>query len=306
MRTLPFRGLGVAMVTPFTRDGAVDEPRLRRLVDWLIESGVDALLPVGSTGEGATLTHEEHRRVIDIVLEQANGRVPVCPGAGSNATHEAIGLAQHAKRAGATAVLSVTPYYNKPEPEGLLRHYAAIADAADIPIILYNVPSRTGRNYPPEVILRIAHEVPHVVAVKESSGNITQALEIIERRPEGFAVYAGDDIFAVPTILMGGDGVISVIGNELPHWTARMVQAALQGDAETAREWHYRLQPLMLANFWETNPAPVKCVMAMLGLIEEHLRLPLTPVSERTRERLRALLQQMGVGTTVAVGAVAE
>jgi 4-hydroxy-tetrahydrodipicolinate synthase len=295
MRTPPFRGLGVAMVTPFTRDGAVDEPRMRALVDWLIESGVDALLPVGSTGEGATLTHEEHRRVMDIVLEQANGRVPVCPGAGSNATHEAVGLAQHAKRAGATAVLSVTPYYNKPEPDGLLRHYATIAEHADIPIILYNVPSRTGRNYPAEVILRIAHEVPHLVGVKESSGNITQALEILGSRPPGFAVYAGDDIFAAPTMLMGGDGVISVIGNELPEWTAKMTRAALQGDAETARMWHYRLQPLMQANFWETNPAPVKCILAMLGRIEESLRLPLVPVSERTRERLRALLREMGV-----------
>jgi 4-hydroxy-tetrahydrodipicolinate synthase len=296
MRTPPFRGLGVAMVTPFTRDGAVDEPRMRALVDWLIESGVDALLPVGSTGEGATLTHEEHRRVMDIVLEQANGRVPVCPGAGSNATHEAVGLAQHAKRAGATAVLSVTPYYNKPEPEGLLRHYATIAEQADIPIILYNVPSRTGRNYTPDVILRIAHEVPHLVGVKESSGNITQALEILGSRPPGFAVYAGDDIFAVPTMLMGGDGVISVIGNELPEWTAKMTRAALQGDAETARMWHYRLQPLMQANFWETNPAPVKCALAMMmGRIEENLRLPLVPVSERTRERLRNLLREMGI-----------
>ncbi len=295
MRTMPFRGLGVAMVTPFRSDYSVDEPRLRQLVDRLIEAGVDALLPVGSTGEGATLTHEEHRRVMDIVLEQANGRVPVIPGAGSNATHEAVGLAQHAKRAGATAVLSVTPYYNKPEPEGLLRHYATIAEQADIPIILYNVPSRTGRNYLPEVVLRIAREVPHVVAVKESSGNLTQALEIIEGRPEGFAVYAGDDIFAVPTILMGGDGVISVIGNQLPEWTAQMVRSALQGDIETARQWHYRLQPLMQANFWETNPAPVKCVMAMMGLIEEVVRLPLVPVSERTRQRLQELLRRMDV-----------
>ncbi|MFQ3610748.1 MAG: 4-hydroxy-tetrahydrodipicolinate synthase, partial [Fimbriimonadales bacterium] len=285
MRTMPFRGLGVAMVTPFRNDYTVDEPRLRQLVDRLIAAGVDALLPAGSTGEGATLTHEEHRRVMDIVLEQANGRVPVIPGAGSNATHEAIELAQHAKRAGATAVLSVTPYYNKPEPEGLLRHYATIAERADIPIILYNVPSRTGRNYLPEVVLRIAREVPHVVAVKESSGNLTQALEIIADRPEGFAVYAGDDIFAVPTILMGGDGVISVIGNQLPEWTAQMVHCALQGDLEGARQWHYRLQPLMQANFWETNPAPVKCVMAMMGLIDEVVRLPLVPVSERTRQR---------------------
>jgi len=292
---MPFRGLGVAMVTPFRSDYSVDEPRLRQLVDHLISAGVDALLPAGSTGEGATLTHEEHRRVMDIVLEQANGRVPVIPGAGSNATHEAVELAQHAKRAGATAVLSVTPYYNKPEPEGLLRHYATIAERADIPIILYNVPSRTGRNYLPEVVLRIANEVPHVVAVKESSGNLIQALEIIQERPEGFAVYAGDDIFAVPTVIMGGDGVISVIGNQLPEWTAQMVRSALQGDLETARQWHYRLQPLMQANFWETNPAPVKCVMAMMGLIEEVVRLPLVPVSERTRQRLQELLRKMDV-----------
>ena len=295
MQTPPFRGLGVAMVTPFTREGAVDEPRLRALVDWLIESGADALLPAGSTGEGATLTFEEQCRVMDIVLEQTNGRVPVCPGAGSNATPEAVRLAQHAKHAGATAVLSVTPYYNKPEPEGLLRHYAAIAEHADLPIILYNVPARTGRNYSADVVLRIAHEVPLVVGIKESSGNLTQALEILGSRPAGFAVYAGDDIFAASTMLMGGDGVISVVGNELPEWTAKMTRAALQGDAETARIWHYRLQPLMLANFWETNPAPVKCVLAMLGRIEENLRLPLVPVSERTRERLRQLLQQMGI-----------
>ncbi|CUU36654.1 MAG: 4-hydroxy-tetrahydrodipicolinate synthase [Fimbriimonadales bacterium] len=294
-RTMPFRGLGVAMVTPFRADGSLDEPRLRALVDRLIEAGVDALLPAGSTGEGATLTHEEHRRVMDIVLEQANGRVPVIPGAGSNATHEAVDLAQHARRAGATAVLSVTPYYNKPEPEGLLRHYATIAEKADIPIILYNVPSRTGRNYSSETILRIAEQVPLLVGVKESSGNITQALEILASRPAGFAVYAGDDIFAVPTILMGGDGVISVIGNQLPEWTAKMVRAALEGDIPTARTWHFRLQTLMQANFLETNPAPVKCTLAMMGLIEESLRLPLVPVSERTRERLRQILAEMGI-----------
>jgi 4-hydroxy-tetrahydrodipicolinate synthase len=259
-RTMPFRGLGVAMVTPFRADGSLDEPRLRALVDRLIEAGVDALLPAGSTGEGATLTHEEHRR-------------------------EAVDLAQHARRAGATAVLSVTPYYNKPEPEGLLRHYATIAEKADIPIILYNVPSRTGRNYSAETILRIAEQVPLLVGVKESSGNITQALEILASRPAGFAVYAGDDIFAVPTILMGGDGVISVIGNQLPEWTA----------IPTARTWHFRLQTLMQANFLETNPAPVKCTLAMMGLIEESLRLPLVPVSERTRERLRQILAEMGI-----------
>lgn len=297
MRTMPFRGLGVAMVTPFRTDGSLDEPRLRQLVDRLIEGGVNALLPAGTTGEGATLTHEEHRRVMDIVLEQANGRVPVIPGAGSNATHEAVELSQYAKHAGATAVLSVTPYYNKPEPEGLLRHYATIAEKADIPIILYNVPSRTGRNYPAEVVLRIAQEVPHLVGVKESSGNIVQALEILANRPPGFAVYAGDDIFAVPTILMGGEGVISVIGNQLPEWTAKMVQSALEGNIETARHWHFRLQNLMQANFLETNPVPVKCAMAMMGLLEEAYRLPLVPASERTRHRLREILTELGVET---------
>lgn len=290
-RTMPFRGLGVAMVTPFRADGTLDEFRLRAFVDRLIEGGVDALLPAGSTGEGATLTQEEHHRVMDIVLEQTNGRVPVIPGAGSNATHEAVALAQYAKRAGATAVLSVTPYYNKPEPEGLLQHYATIAEKADIPIILYNVPSRTGRNYSAETILRIAEQVPLVVGVKESSGNLVQALEILASRPSGFAVYAGDDIFAVPTIVMGGDGVISVIGNQLPEWTARMVHSAMEGDLLAARTWHFRLQALMQANFWETNPAPVKCTLAMMGIIEESLRLPLVPVSERTRDRLRQVLQ---------------
>lgn len=297
MRTMPFRGLGVAMVTPFRTDGSLDEPRLRQLVDRLIEGGVNALLPVGTTGEGATLTYEEHCRVVEIVLEQANGRVPVIPGAGSNATYKAVELSQHAKRAGATAVLSVTPYYNKPEPEGLLRHYATIAEKADIPIILYNVPSRTGRNYPAEVVLRIAQQVPHLVGVKESSGNIVQALELLANRPPGFAVYAGDDIFGVPTILMGGDGVISVIGNQLPEWTAKMVQAALEGNLETARHWHFRLQNLMQANFLETNPVPVKCTMAMMGLLEEAYRLPLVPASERTRQRLREILTELGVET---------
>ncbi len=293
MKTPLFRGTGVALVTPFHADESIDEPRLRALVDRQIKEGVEALLPVGTTGEGATLSHEEHCRVMEIVVDQVAGRVPVIPGAGSNSTREAVMLSRCARAAGAQGVLSVTPYYNKPEPEGLLRHYATIAEQADIPIVLYNVPSRTGRNVPAEVTLQLAEEIPHLVAIKEASGNLEQMMEIITYRPEGFAVYSGDDALTLPLLAMGGDGVVSVVANQVPGLFSEMVRRALAGDMEGARVLHYRLLPLMEANFLETNPIPVKTTLAMMGLIEEVFRLPLTPPRPATREKLRTILEEL-------------
>lgn len=285
-----FRGTGVALITPFNKNGSIDESRLRELVEFQISNGTEAILPAGTTGESATLSHAEHHQVMEIVMDQANHRVPVIVGAGSNATREAISLTVHAKAVGADGVLSVAPYYNKPTQEGLFRHYAEIAEAADIPIIIYNVPSRTGINIAAETTLRLAEDVPNVVAVKEASGNISQIMEILRGKPENFAVYSGDDAIALPVIALGGDGVISVAANEVPKMFGDMIRYSLSGDFESARKLHYRLLPLMNVNFMESNPIPVKAALAMMGMIEEVYRLPLVPPSDSTREKLRKIL----------------
>ena len=289
-----FRGTTVALVTPFTSTGAIDERRLRSLVDWQIESGVDVLLAAGTTGESATLSHEEHHRVMDIVIEQAAGRVPVMCGAGSNATHEAISLTQYAEKAGADAVLSVGPYYNRPTQEGFYQHFKAIAEATSLPVFIYNVPSRTGSNIGAETLLRLA-ELPNVAGVKEASGNFSQIMRILRQRPEDFLVLSGDDGLTLPVLSLGGDGVVSVVANEAPGHAARMVRAALEGRWEEAGRLHYQLLPLMEANFLETNPIPVKAALWLLGKLDLNYRLPLVPPAESTVEVLRRALADLGL-----------
>ena len=289
-----FQGTGTAMITPFTSDGAVDENALRRFVDFQISGGVDMLLPCGTTGEGATLDEAETDRVVQIVLEQANGRVPVIVGAGSNSTAKAIQMTRRARKLGAGGVLSVGPYYNKPTQQGYYEHFKAIAEAEDIPIILYNVPGRTGGNIEAKTTLRLA-ELPNIVAVKEASGNIGQIMDVIRDAPRDFRVLSGDDAVALPVIALGGDGVISVVSNEAPAMMSAIVNAALEGNLAKAKELHYKLLPLMNINFIESNPIPVKAALAMLGLIEENYRLPLVRISAGNREKLAKVVEEVGL-----------
>ncbi len=293
MRRILFRGTGVALITPFKKDGSVDEQKIRELVEFQISNGTEAILPVGTTGESATLSHAEHQHVMEVVLDQANKRVPVIVGAGSNSTREAISLTVHAKSIGADGVLSVAPYYNKPTQEGFFRHYSAIAEAVDMPIIVYNVPGRTGSNIAAETTVRMAEEIPNVYAVKEASGNIPQMMEILRNRPEDFAVYSGDDQLALALVTLGGDGIISVVANEVPKLFSDMIRYALAGNLANARELHYKLLPLMNANFIESNPIPVKAALAMMGIIEEVYRLPLVPPTDSTRAKLKKILNEL-------------
>ncbi|MDZ7314931.1 MAG: 4-hydroxy-tetrahydrodipicolinate synthase [candidate division KSB1 bacterium] len=289
-----FRGVTVALITPFKSDFSVDEARLRRLVDWHIEQGTDVILACGTTGESATLSHEEHRRVIDIVIEQAAKRIPVLAGAGSNCTDEAVSLTVHAEQSGADGILSVAPYYNKPTQRGLYEHFKAIAQATKLPVILYNVPGRTSSNIAAETVLQLA-EIPNIVGIKEASGNFSQIMEILRRRPQGFLVLSGDDALTLPMMALGAEGVVSVVANEAPAMMKQMVLAAANGDWDSARALHFKLLPLMEANFWESNPIPVKAACAMMGLAEDVLRLPLVPMSEANREKLRRLLLELGL-----------
>src|SRR5205809_1676674 len=289
-----FQGTGTALVTPFRSDGSVDEKALRRLVDFQISEGIDMLLPCGTTGEGATLSWQETDRVTQIVIEQARRRVPVIVGAGSNSTAEAIEGTKHAARLGADGVLSVGPYYNKPTQQGYYEHFKAIAEAEDIPVIVYNVPGRTAGNIEAKTMLRLA-EIPHIVAVKEASGNIGQIMDIIRDRPPQFRVLAGDDMTALPVVALGGDGVVSVVSNETPAMMRALIDASLEGNQATARDLHYKLLPLMNANFIESNPIPVKAALAMMGLIEENYRLPLVRMSAANREKLAKIVQELGL-----------
>ena len=282
------------MITPFTRDGAIDEPALRRFVDFQIEGGVDMLLPCGTTGEGATLDDNETDRVVQIVIEQAKGRVPVIVGAGSNSTAKAVTMTKRAKSLGADGVLSVGPYYNKPTQQGYYEHFKAIADAENIPIIVYNVPGRTGGNIEAKTMLRLA-EIPNIVAVKEASGNIGQMMDIIREAPRDFQVLCGDDAMALPLIAVGGTGIVSVVSNEAPSMMSAMINAALAGNFEKAKELHYRLLPLMNINFIESNPIPVKAALAMMGLIEENYRLPLVRITAASREKLAKVVEEVGL-----------
>jgi 4-hydroxy-tetrahydrodipicolinate synthase len=299
MRALAFTGVGTALVTPFTASGAVDEAGVRRLARRQVDAGVHFLVPCGTTGEAPTLTAEEKRRVVGWVVEEARGRVPVLAGAGGYDTREVAESAREMHGAGADGLLSVTPYYNKPTPEGLFRHYEAIAAATPLPVVVYNVPGRTGCNVEPATLVRLA-SIPRVIGVKEASGNMTQICEVLKAVPPDFLVLSGDDALALPAMAVGARGVISVASNEVPAEMAQLVEAALRNDFAAAREIHARLLPLMLANFAESNPIPVKAAMAQMGLLEENYRLPMVPPGAPTRERLHRVLVGAGL---VASGA---
>lgn len=286
-------GTGTALVTPFKSNGAVDEHALRELVDWQIKNKVDFLVPCGSTGESATMTRGERRRVIEIVLEQANGRVPIVAGTGTNSTHDSIQMTKDAKQIGVETVLLVGPYYNKPTQEGFYQHFRTIAEECNVKVVLYNVPGRTGSNIMPETTLRLAEEVKNVVAIKEASNNIEQITQIIRYRPKGFSVLSGEDSYTLPIIALGGDGVIAVVSNEVPKEYSDMVRFALSGNINKAREIHLKLFGLMRANFFESNPIPVKAALVMMGKIDENYRMPLTKMSKPNKEKLRKILKEL-------------
>ena len=300
------RGCATALVTPFKSDGGVDIERMKALVERQCEGGVRVLVPCGTTGESVTMSGDESRRVIAATVEVARARgARVIAGAGSNSTAHAVANARAARDAGADAVLIVAPYYNKPTQEGLFQHFRTVAEAvAGLPVVLYNVPGRTSSNIEAGTTLRLAREVENVAAVKEASGNLAQIMEILRSRPEGFLVLSGDDAMTFALMALGADGLISVASNEAPRPLSKMVDAALAGRWDEARELHYRWLPLMDVNFAESSPGPVKAAMALMGLIEENLRLPLVPVTEKTRGRVREVLGELGLlGETTHVAA---
>lgn len=286
-------GTGTALVTPFKTNGTIDEKSLREHVDWQIKSKVEFLVPCGSTGESATMTREERRRVIEIVVDQNSGRLPVVAGTGTNSTADSIELTKDAKEVGADAVLLVGPYYNKPTQEGFYQHFKKIVEECDIKAVLYNVPGRTASNMLPETTLRLAEDVENVIAIKEASNILEQIMQIIKHKPKDFSVLSGEDSLTLPIITAGGDGVIAVISNEVPKEYAEMTRAALKGDLKKAQEIHYKLFDLMKANFFESNPIPVKTALAMMGKIEESLRLPLTKMSKLNKDKLRDVLKDL-------------
>ncbi|MGD9764697.1 MAG: 4-hydroxy-tetrahydrodipicolinate synthase [Candidatus Binatia bacterium] len=287
-----FPGCLTALITPF-RNGQIDRPALERLVDAQIANGVRGLVPCGSTGESATLSHEEHLEAVRLVVSRARGRVPVIAGTGSNSTTEAIRLTQGAREAGADAALLISPYYNKPTQDGIYQHYRAIAEATRFPLIVYNIPGRTSSKIEAGTLARLA-ELEHVVGVKEATGSLDECQDAISRCGDALPVYAGDDALTLPIVAVGGIGVISVISNCLPKRWSDTVEAAIAGDWAEARRGHYALLPLMRALFLETNPIPIKAAMHMLGYCEDELRLPLLPMSERPREQLRRVLREVG------------
>jgi 4-hydroxy-tetrahydrodipicolinate synthase len=288
------QGCGTALVTPFTEAGAIDFPALRALVDWQIAEGIDFLVACGSTGEAQTLDDTERQRVVAAVVEVAAGRVPVMAGATSNDTSRAVEETRRMCNVGVDYILSATPYYNKPTQEGLYRHFTAVADATTRPVCLYNVPGRTAVNLQPGVALRLAGH-RNVMGIKEASGDLRQVMDILRERPDDFTVLSGDDWLALPVITAGGDGLISVVSNEVPSAMTALVHLLLAGNVEQARAWHYRLLSLMDANFLESNPAPVKAALHLMGRIQNVLRLPLLPVSASTGAALRTALRSAGV-----------
>lgn len=294
-RKILFRGTGTALVTPFKSNGAIDEVSLRDLVDFQIEGGVEALLPIGTTGESVTIDENEQRFIVETVVEQAGGRVPVIAGAGGNATGKVIGFAKNMLEAGAGAILSVAPYYNKPTQEGFYQHYSAIAESIDAPIVMYNVPGRTASNMEAATTLRIAEDIPNIVGVKEASGNFSQIMEILRNRPAGFGVWSGDDAITFPLMALGADGVVSVVSNEVPKLFSQMVRFCLKGKFDKALPLHNKLLPLMEVNFVESNPIPVKAALAMMGMIKERYRLPLVPLGEKHRPKLKKILEDLGL-----------
>ncbi len=291
---MAYQGVYTALVTPFNHQGAVDEPALKRLVEDQIAGGVAGLVPMGTTGESPTLSHEEHMDVVAKVVEWTAGRVPVIAGTGSNSTDEALHLTQRAKDVGATASLQVVPYYNKPNQEGLYRHFMALADQVDLPLIVYNIAGRTGKNLETDTLMRLAAH-PHVVGVKEASGDLGQMTDVLARRPAGFSVLSGDDNLLFPLLALGGDGVISVASNLVPRELVDLAAWALSGRWDQARALHYRLLPLFKVLFIDTNPIPVKTAMAFQGKMLETFRLPLWPMDEPKRQALREALKSQGL-----------
>ena len=289
-----FRGAFVAIVTPFT-DGQLDEQGLVDLIEFHIANGTHGIVPCGTTGESATMSHDEHHRVVELTVKTVNGRVPVLAGSGSNSTSEAIDLTENAKQAGADGVLMVSPYYNKPSQEGLYHHYKTVAETVDIPIIMYNVPSRTSSNILPETVARLA-QIDNIVGIKEATGDLNQVSDVIRLCPDGFAIMSGDDFTSMPTVLLGGTGVISVTSNVAPKDMAQMMDAALAGDLAKARQLHYKLFPLMKAMFYDTNPVPAKKSLELMGKIKSGTpRLPLYPMNDDTLSRLKAVLAEYGL-----------
>jgi 4-hydroxy-tetrahydrodipicolinate synthase len=290
------RGCATALVTPFDSQGGIDEQRFRNLIDYQIAGGIKILIPCGTTGESATMTEEEDRRMISIAVEAAKGRARVIAGTGSNSTAAAIKYSKAARDLGVDGVLVVAPYYNKPTQQGMYQHFRAVAESvADLPVVLYNVPGRTSSNIAAETVVRLAGNFENIAAVKEASGNLSQIMAILRGRPDGFKVFSGDDAVTLPLIALGADGIVSVASNEAPRLMSEMTEAALSGHWEKARELHYRLLPLMEGNFIESSPGPVKAALAIMGLIEENLRLPLVAVEEKTRLRMREIVADLGL-----------
>ncbi|MFA7566496.1 MAG: 4-hydroxy-tetrahydrodipicolinate synthase [Alkalispirochaeta sp.] len=285
-----FQGTYTALITPFQKNGDIDEPALRRLVNAQIEAGIDGIVPMGTTGESPTVTHAENVRVVEIVVEEARGRVPVIAGTGSNNTAEALDMTKQAKDIGATASLQVAPYYNKPSQEGFYRHFTTIAEKVDMPLIVYNIPGRTGKNIETATLKRMASH-PNIVAVKEASGSIPQMMEVLEELPDDFDVLSGDDNLAYSLTALGGRGVVSVVSNLIPGRMTKMIRSALNGDFAAARKEHFALLPLFRAVFLDTNPIPIKYMLHKAGYCAESYRLPMVPLSDENKKKVDAILK---------------
>jgi 4-hydroxy-tetrahydrodipicolinate synthase len=293
MSTKPLRGCGTALVTPFNSDGSIDEKALRALVDWQIEQGIHFLVPCGSTGEAATMTVDEHKRVVQITIDQAKGRVPIVAGAASNDTAKAVTLSKAMKELGATHLLHASPMYNKPPQRGIVAHFKAIADATDLPVVVYNVPGRTGSNIEAKTTIELAG-MKNIHAVKEASGNLAQISDVIRGRPKGFVVLSGDDELTLPIMALGGEGLISVVSNAIPGPMAKLCELMAKNDFAGARDLHMKLLPFMRAAFIESNPLPIKASMAMMGRMKNVLRLPLVPMDEKHNEVVKSALKTAG------------
>ena len=290
-----FKGAITAIVTPFNHDGSLDEKSLRNLVEFQIKNKIDGIVPCGTTGESPTLNHDEHKRVIEIIIETAKGRVPIIAGAGSNSTKEAVEMTKSADGLGADASLHVSPYYNKPTQEGLYRHFSEIAKAADIPVIIYNIQGRTAVNIETQTLARLAKEHSNIVGVKEASGNVAQMMDVINSLPKNFSVLSGDDNLTLPLMALGGRGVISVASNIIPKEMHELTSYALNGEFGKAMKLHYRLLPLFKGIFIETNPMPIKSALAMKGMIKESYRLPMCEMKEENKEKLRKILEELSL-----------
>jgi 4-hydroxy-tetrahydrodipicolinate synthase len=292
--SLDIRGCGTALVTPFRKDGSLDLDALRRLVQFQLQAGIDFLVPCGTTGETPTLEHAEYLAVVRTVVQEVAGKVPVIAGVGGNNTRKVIDLAAEVRGLGVQGILSVAPYYNKPTQEGLYQHFQALAESTDLPIILYNVPTRTSSNVEPATVARLA-KISNIIGIKEASGSIVQQMEVLAAVPPGFRVLSGDDAFTLPLMALGGVGIISVVSNEIPGEMTRLAHLLLEGEIPAARQLHFDLLPLMQVNFIETNPLPVKAALAMMGLMEEVYRLPMVPMKAENRARLEKVLAARGL-----------